>query len=204
MEKFWRVIFKDGALPDQTREGFVSGFLSQLSFPMTEAKYRNGKIVTTSAGIEALKQFGLNKKYIPFEIIEGEVRKELVSVKKIYDQIKAIKEGKPQPWLGKTNKDGKPMTEQQWLFSKGLFGKGRTKEEALESMEKDYAERTSGLKQTIDVLEKKGFQFDEVDKGKAFKQSASADNYVKKVQEALRNLHKPKSDDFYKRILNSR
>ncbi|GAB1351306.1 hypothetical protein MASR1M12_00360 [Erysipelotrichia bacterium] len=201
MEKFWRVIFKDGALPDQTREGFVSGFLSQLSFPMTEAKYRNGKIVTTSAGIEALKQFGLNKKYIPFEIVEGEVRKELVSVKKIYDQIKAIKEGKPQPWLGKTNKDGKPMTEQQWLFSQGLFGKGRTKEEALEAMEKDYAERTSGLRQTIDVLEKKGFQFDEVDKGKAFKQSAPADDYVKKVQDALRNLHK---DDVYKRLLNSR
>lgn len=203
-ERTFRLIMKDGALPDQDKDNFFTAFVSQLGIPVTEAKYRNGKIATTEAWIEAARMAGFNIRFIPYEIVEGEVQKELVSVKKVYDQIRAIKEGKPQPWLGKTNKDGKPMTEQQWLFSKGLFGKGRTKEEALESMEKDYAERTSGLKQTIDVLEKKGFQFDEVDKGKAFKQSTSADDYVKKVQEALRNLHKPKSDDVYKRILNSR
>ncbi len=203
-ERTFRLIMKDGALPDQDRDNFFTAFVSQLGIPVTEAKYRNGKILTTKAWIEAARMAGFNIRFIPYELVEGEVQKELVSVKKVYDQIKAIREGKAQPWLGKTNKDGKPMTEQQWLFSKGLFGKGRTKEEALETMEKDYTERTSGLKQTIDVLEKKGFQFDEVDKGKAFKQSASADDYVKKVQEALKNLHKPKPDDVYKRILNSR
>jgi hypothetical protein len=191
----------DGALPDQDKDNFFQGFISQLGIPVSEAKYRNGKLITTEAWIEAAKLAGFNIRYIPYELIEGEVNKEIPSLKRLAEKIKAIQEGGTTPWAGKTTKEGKPMTETQWLISEGLMGRGRTMNAARESMEKEYRDRAGGLTQTTGALRRVGYDIDAAVDGPAQK---PAEDYARKVQEALRKLHQPKPEDPFKKLLQNR
>ncbi|MDD2998003.1 MAG: hypothetical protein PHV05_03005, partial [Candidatus Riflebacteria bacterium] len=201
IEKILRVAFMDGALPDQDRDNFFRGFISQLGIPVSDAKYRNGKMVTTKAWMEAIKLAGFNVRYIPYELVEGEVNKEIPSLKRLADKIRQIQETSGAPWKDKLTKEGKPMNETQYLISQGLLGKGRTLKTAREALEGEYKERSEGLKQTTTALRRVGYIIDDAVDGPGKK---PAEDYVKKVQEAIRNLHKPKSDDIFKKILKTR
>jgi hypothetical protein len=195
VERLLRLAFKEGALPDQERDNFFTAFISQLGIPVTEAKYRNGKIVTTKPWIEAVKAAGFNIRYIPYEIVEGEVNKEIPSLKRLAEKIKKIQAEGPKPWAGKKTSDGKPMNETQWLISKGLLGKGRTLVEAREAMEKELRERSSGLSQTVKALRRVGYKMDDV--------VDSGEDYAKQALSAVKKISQPKSEDVFKRLLKN-
>jgi hypothetical protein len=196
VEKTLRLVFKNGALPDTTRDTFFKAFVSQLGIPASDAKYRNGKLVTTKAWIEAVKMAGVNIRYIPYEIVEGEVNKEIPSLKRVAEKIREVKAHGDKPWKGKTTKEGKPMNETQWLISKGLLGKGRSLKEAREVMEKDLQDRSSGLSQTVKALKRVGYnRFDNV--------VDYHDDYAKKVQSTIRKISKSSQGNIYKRLLKS-
>ncbi len=196
VEKTLRLVFKNGALPDTTRDTFFKAFVSQLGIPASDAKYRNGKLVTTKAWIEAIKMAGVNIRYIPYEIVEGEVNKEIPSLKRVAEKIREVKAHGDKPWKGKTTKEGKPMNETQWLISKGLLGKGRSLKEAREVMEKELQDRSSGLSQTVKALKRVGYnRFDNV--------VDYHDDYAKKVQSTIRKISKSSQGNIYKRLLKS-
>lgn len=181
IEKLLRLVLKDGAMPDRTREGFFTAFLSQLGAPVTEAKYRNGELVVTKKWVEALKYAGVNIKYIPYNLVAGELDKELPSIKKIRKKIEKL-QGLRKPW----EKEG--ITQERWLVKKGLWNKGRTLEKARKALEDDLKKRESGIKQTADALRKVGIVSEFKDTKKKDKSNYGSEAARKELQRILRKM----------------